>query len=79
MRYHVFLGTILGWESNQEYIWFNTLDYSKEEAEAQFIERYGETTKVNGLAYDYTYYEYDGQKYYKVVYLGEFDEKNMPR
>ena len=79
MRVHVFIGTLLGWESIQEYIWFDTSLYSKESAEAQFVECYGQTTKANGETYDYTYYEYDGQKYYKVSYVGEFDWEDRPR
>ena len=78
MRVHVFRGVKLGWESESEGIWFDASLYTKEQAEAQFVEKYGTTTKANGQTYDYTYYEYDGVKYYKVSYLGEFDYENMP-
>ena len=78
MRAHFFIGVILGWESKTEYIWFDSSMYTKEQAEAQFVEKYGTTTKANGQTYDYTYYEYDGVKYYKVSYLGEFDWEDRP-
>ena len=78
MRVHVFRGVKLGWKSESEGIWFDSSRYSKEEAEAEFVECYGETTKANGQTYDYIYYEYDDQKYYKVSYLGEYDFDDLP-
>ena len=75
---HVFKGTKLGWKREQEGIWFDSDHYTKEEAESEFVEKTGYTEKANGESYPYTYYEYDGQKYYKVNYIGEYEEDNLP-
>lgn len=71
---HVFRGTKLGWAKEQEGIWFDSDEYTREEAEAQF-EPYAGTTQDG---YPYTGYEFDGQKYHDVTYVGEFDDDNMP-
>ncbi len=71
---HLFRATQLGWEGKQEGIYFDTEDYSKEEAQAQFEPYQGTTQR----GYSYTGYEYDGQKYHDVTYLGEFEDDKMP-
>ena len=77
MKVHVFKAKLLGYGDNYEGIWFDADCYSKESAESQFVECTGYTTKANGDSYPYTYYEYDGKKYYKVYYIGLFDKDNI--
>ena len=72
---HVFRATKLGWKHEQEGVWFDSDDFSKEEAEAEF--KPFESTTQRG--YPYTGYEYDGQKYHDYKYLGEFEDDKMPR
>lgn len=71
---HLFRATKLGWEKEQEGVYFDSKDYSKEEACAEFKPYQGTTQK--GFAY--TGYEYDGQKYHDVTYLGEFEDDELP-
>lgn len=72
---HVFRATKMGWSKEQEGVWFDSSHYTKDEAKAQF-QPYQGTTKDG---YPYTEYEYDGQKYHDVTYLGEFEDDKMPR
>lgn len=72
---HVFKATKLGWDSEQEGVWFDADQYSLEEAKAQFKEYQGITQK----GYWYTGYEYDGQKYHDVTYVGDYEDDKMPR
>ena len=72
---HVFRATKLGWNAESEGVWFDTSLYSKEEAEAQFKPFEGTTQR----GYPYTGYEYDGQKYHDVLYLGEYEDDKIPR
>lgn len=72
---HVFKATKIGWEKEQEGIWFDSSDYTKEEAAAEFKPYEGTTQR----GYPYTGYERDGQKYHDVTYLGEFEDDQMPR
>lgn len=72
---HVFKATKLGWEKEQEGIWFDSSDYTREEAQAEFKPFEGVTQE----GYPYTGYERDGQKYHDVTYLGEYEDDDMPR
>lgn len=72
---HLFRATKLGWDKKREGIWFDSDEYTKEEAEAEFKPYDGITQ--NG--YSYTGYEYDGEKYHDYTYLGEFEDDKMPR
>lgn len=72
---HLFKATKLGWEKEKEGVWFDSDEYSKEEAEAEFTPYEGTTQR----GYSYTGYEYDGQKYHDVTYLGEFEDDEMPK
>ena len=72
---HVFKATKLGWEKEQEGIWFDSSDYTREEAQAEFKPFEGVTQE----GYPYTGYERDGQKYHDVTYLGEYADDDMPR
>lgn len=72
---HLFRATKIGWEHEQEGVWFDSDEFSKEEAEAEF-KPYESTTKKG---YPYTGYEFDGQKYHDVTYLGEFEDDKLPR
>lgn len=72
---HVFRATKLGWDGEQEGIWFDSDVFTAEEAKAEFKPYSGRTQK----GYPYTGYEYDGQKYYDVTYLGEYEDDKMPR
>ncbi len=72
---HVFRATKLGRESEQEGIWFDADQYTKEEAEAQFIP----VERVSQKGYFYTAYEYDGQLYHDIYYAGCYEDNGMPR
>ena len=72
---HVFRATKMGWEQEQEVIWFDSDRYTREEAEAQFKPFQG----ISQRGHAYTGYEYGGQKYYDVMYLGEYENDKMPR
>lgn len=71
---HLFKATKMGWKEEKEGVWFNSDDYSKEEAEAEFKPFQGTTER----GYPYTGYERDGQKYHDVTYLGEFKDDELP-
>ena len=49
---HVFRCTKIGWDQEQEGVWFDADQYSKESAEARFIPQQGVTQR----GYPYTYY-----------------------
>lgn len=72
---HVFLATLIGWNKEKEGIWFDSSDYTREEAEAEFKPFEGVTMR----GYPYVGYEYDGKKYHDYRYLGEFEDDKMPR
>lgn len=72
---HVFRATKIGWDKEQECVWFDSAQYTKEEAEAEFKPYEGTTQR----GYPYTGYEYDGQRYHGFTYLGEFEDDAMPR
>ena len=72
---HVFKATKLGWDKNKEGVWFDADEYTKEEAIAQFKPYEGTTQR----GYPYTGYEYDGQRYHDVTYLGEFEDDKLPK
>ena len=72
---HVFRATKIGWAKEAECIWFDSDYYTKEEAEAEFKPYEGTTQQ----GYPYTGYEYDGQKYHDYMYLGEYEDDEMPR
>ena len=72
---HVFRVTKIGWDREQEGIWFDSDQYTREEAEAEFKPYQGTTQR----GYPYTGYEYDGQKNHDYMYLGEYENDKMPR
>lgn len=72
---HVFRAQKFGWDEEQEGVWFDSDEYTKEEAEAEF-KPYQDTTQEG---YPYTGYEYDGEKYHHYDYLGEFEDDKMPQ
>ena len=72
---HLFKATKLGWAQEREGVWFDTSEYTKEEAKSQFKRYDGITQK----GYPYTGFEYDGQKYHDVTYLGEFEDDHLPK
>lgn len=72
---HLFRATKLGWKKEQEGVWFDSDKYSKKEAEKEFKPYEGTTQR----GYPYTGYEFDGQKYHDVTYLGEFEDDDLPR
>lgn len=71
---HLFIATKLGWDEEKDAVWFDTEHYSKEAAYAQFKPFQG----IKQKRYEYTAYEYDGQKYHDVTYLGEFEDNQLP-
>ncbi len=72
---HLFRATKLGWAEEREGIWFDSNDYTKEEAAAEFVPYEGTTER----GYSYTGYERDGQKYHDFQYLGEFEDDELPQ
>ena len=72
---HVFKATRLGWNKDQDGIWFDSDDLTREEAEAEFKPYQGTTQQ----GYPYTGYEYDGVKYHDFTYLGEYEDDKMPK
>jgi hypothetical protein len=72
---HVFRATKMGWDKEREGIWFDSSQYTEEEARKQFKEYEGVTQR----GYPYKGYEYDGQKYHDIQYLGEYEDDKMPR
>ena len=72
---HVFKATKLGWGKEKEGVWFDADDYTKEEAEAEFKPYQGVTQR----GYDYTGYEFGGQRYHDYSYLGVFEDDEMPK
>ncbi|EIK79760.1 hypothetical protein CGSMWGv55152_04880 [Gardnerella vaginalis 55152] len=72
---HVFKAKRIGWDEEQEGVWFDSDQYTKEEAEAEFKPYQGRTQK----GYSYTGYEYDGAKYHDFTYLGEYEDDDMPK
>ena len=72
---HVFKATKIGWDKEQEGVWFDANAFTKEEAEAQFKPYDGRTQR----GYPYTGYEFGGKRYHKVDYLGEYEDDKMPR
>ena len=77
MKRHVFRCVHQGWDSRTEGIWFDADYYTEGEARAQFVEVEKYTDK-NNKSYSYTAYEYQGELFYEVEYMGVFDEDNMP-
>ena len=71
---HVFRATRMGWDQEQDGVWFDSDYYTKDEAEAQFKPYPGVTDR----GYPYTGYEYDGVKYHHYAYLGEYEDDEMP-
>lgn len=71
---HIFKATKMGWTKEKECVWFNSDVFTAEEAKQEFKEYQGTTDR----GYPYTGYEYDGQKYHDVAYLGEFQDDELP-
>ena len=72
---HIFKAQKIGWREEKEGIWFDAKLFSKEQASAQFKPFVGRDR--NG--YPYTGYEFGGEKYYRVDYLGKYPKEKMPR
>lgn len=72
---HVIRATKLGWNKETEAIWFDSDYYTEEEAMAEFKSYNGITQR----GFPYTGYEYGGQKYYNITYLGEYEDNELPR
>ncbi len=71
---HIFRARKIGWGNNDDIVWFDSDLYTKESAEAEF-KPYRSTTQ---RGYPYTGYEYDGEKYHHVTYIGECEDDKMP-
>lgn len=71
---HVFKAAGMGWTPDKEGIWFDADDYTREEAEAQFVP----VQKVSKKGWPYTAYEYQGDTFRFVQYLGLYDDDGMP-
>ena len=72
---HLFKATRLGWERQQDGIWFDADDFTEEEARSQFCSYEGTTQR----GYSYTGYEYNGVKYHDITYLGQFEDDELPK
>ncbi len=72
---HVFIALKMGWKGEREVIWFDSYLYTLEQARAQFKAFRGVTQR----GYDYTGYEFAGEKYHDYQYLGEFEDEDMPQ
>lgn len=77
MKRHVFRCVHQGWDGRTEGIWFDADYYSEYDARAQFVE-VEKYTEKNNARYSYTAYEYQGELFYEVEYMGLFDKDNMP-
>jgi hypothetical protein len=64
----------IGWDKEQEGVWFDADYYTREEAEAEFKPYHDITQR----GYPYTGYEYDGQRYHDYTYLGLYEDDEMP-
>lgn len=71
---HLFKATKMGWANEKEGIWFDSDEYTAEDAKQEFKEYQGITNR----GYPYTGYEYDRQKYHDITYLGEFEDDELP-
>ena len=71
---HYFWANLLGWDKEREMISFDSNEFSREQAEAEF-EPYKALTQKG---YPYTGYEYDGKKYHDFKYVGEFEDGEEP-
>lgn len=78
MEMHAFKCTHQGWDRKQEIIWFDTAMYTEDEAKAQFEEVEKVKSLGNGHCATYIAYEYEGELFYEIEYLGVFDEDNLP-
>ncbi len=72
---HIFRATKIGWDKEQEIIWFDAAQYSEKEAHKQFKKYKGKTQQ----GFSYTGYEYGGQKYHDVSYFGVCEDDKMPK
>ena len=75
MMVHVFRAKLFGWDNDYDDIIFDASRFSREDAEAYFVEKVGLTNK-NNLEFPYSYYEYEGKKYYSYQYMG-IQERNL--
>lgn len=71
---HVFKVKKLGWDEEEEGITFDADVYSEEEVKSAFEEYEG--TTMDG--YPYIGYEYDGERFHDVTYLGVFEDDEVP-
>ncbi|RIA77930.1 hypothetical protein EI71_00713 [Anaeroplasma bactoclasticum] len=78
MKVHVFRCKCQGWNNKYVVVCIDAEKFTENEARAQFIAKTGFTEKSNGQDYPFTYYEYEGNKYYKVGYWGVYDSDNLP-
>lgn len=72
---HVFRAKKMGWSEEEEFIWFDANLYTKDEAESEFKPH----EDTNRRGYRFTYYVYDGERYYSYKYLGLFEDDNLPK
>lgn len=72
---HIFRAQKLGWKKDEDIVWFDTKDYTKEEAASQFKPFAGLTQK----GYPYTGYEFGGEKYHHFSYVGTCEDNKMPK
>lgn len=77
-KVHVFKCKKMGYGGEEIGIWFDADEYTEYSARSQFVEKDGSTLKENGEYYPYTYFEYNGERFYSVEYQGVFDEDDMP-
>ena len=61
----------MGWAEEQEGIWFDSDNYTKEEAEQEFKEYHA----ISQRGYPYTGYEYYGERYCQVFFANSYRMK----
>lgn len=74
MAQHVVLVQNFGWDEEKEVFTFDANRYTEDEVMDGFDEFEGITE--NG--YPFTGYEYDGERFYSVSYLGVFPDDEIP-
>lgn len=76
-KYHVVSAKKMGWDDEWEYFFFDTEEYTEDEAMAQFTPVEKETLKSNNRWYPYTAYEFEGETFYCIRYSGITDEDKI--
>ena len=69
-EYHIIKAKKMGWTEDYVEFSFPVSKYSKDDVIAEFKEVKGETLKANNRWYEYTAYEFNGNRYHHYFYRG---------